>query len=139
MENGTTIQKLQEKTLVYDKTRDIIEQEEIVVGRSVGAKAKNYDIELPNGEVVHLSEGSRVSRIRAIAGKGRNRQIDELPLLVERYGGKESEWQKMAGFGYVDYEGESYYVELHWYEEPSAGKHKWKVKPDADGNWFIED
>lgn len=28
---------------------------------------------------------------------------------------------------------------LHWYQEPSVGRVEWKVKPDADGNWFIED
>ena len=43
------------------------------------------------------------------------------------------------GFGYVDYQGESFKAELHWYEEPSVGRVEWKVKPDGDGNWFYED
>ena len=113
--------------------------EDIVIPRSLGAKAKNYDIELPNKEVVHLTEGTRITNIRTIAGKGMDREIDELEILLERWGGSPFEWQKKKGIGYVDYEGESYRAELHWYEEPTAGKHKWKVKPDADGNWFLED
>lgn len=116
-----------------------IEAPEIQIGRSVGSKAQNYDIELPNKEIVHLTEGTRVTNIHTIAGKGRDRKIDEIEILLERFGGTASEWQKKKGLGYVDYKGESYHAELHWYEEPKAGKHKWKVKPDADGNWFIDD
>lgn len=113
---------------------------DIQIGRSVGAKFKNYDIELPNKEIVHLEEGSRITNIQLIAGKGRNRQIDELPVLLEKFpGSKASEWTKKKGIGFVVFKGENYKVELHWYEEPSAGKVKWKVKSDASGNWFIDD
>lgn len=127
------------KSVANSSKNDIMEKEDIIVGKSLGAKAKNYNIELPNKEIVHLTEGTRVTHVQTIAGKGRDRQIDEIDELVKRWGGSELEWQKKKGFGYVDYDGESYHAELHWYEEPTAGKHKWKVKPDADGNWFIED
>lgn len=112
----------------------------INIGRSLGAKAKNYDVKLPNREIVHLTEGTSVTNINIIAGKGRNRKIDIVNVLLDRYPGtQESEWVKAKGVGYIDYEGESYKAELHWYEEPSVGRVEWKVKPDADGNWFIED
>ena len=114
-----------------------IEESELLIRKSLGAKAKNFYVELPNGEKVSLTEGTRVTNIQTIAGKGRNRQIDEIDNLLERYGGSALEWEKKKGLGYVDYQGESFYAELHWYEEPTVGKHKWKVKPDADGNWFI--
>lgn len=127
------------KVLTKTVKSNTIEEETIIIGRSVGAKAKNYDIELPNKEIVHLTEGTRVTNIETIAGKGRNRQIDEIDILLEQYGGTESEWQKKKGLGYVDYDGESYHAELHWYEEATVGRCKWKVKPDADGNWFIDD
>lgn len=95
---------------------------------------------MPNKEIVHLTEGSRVTNVTVIAGKGRKREIDELPILIERYpGSSEKEWQKVKGLGYIDYNGESYKVELHWYQEPNVGRVEWKVKPDADGNWFIEE
>lgn len=112
----------------------------INIGRSLGAKAKNYDIKLPDKEVVHLTEGTSVTKINTIAGKGRNRKIDMIDALIEKYPGtNENEWAKKKGVGYIDYDGESYKAELHWYEEPSVGRVEWKVKPDADGNWFIED
>lgn len=112
----------------------------INIGRSLGAKAKNYDVKLPSREIVHLTEGTSVTHVNIIAGKGRNRKIDIVNVLLDRYPGtQESEWVKAKGVGYIDYDGESYKAELHWYEEPSVGRVEWKVKPDADGNWFIED
>lgn len=112
----------------------------INIGRSLGAKARNYDVKLPNREIVHLTEGTSVTHVNIIAGKGRNRKIDIVNVLLDRYPGtQESEWVKAKGVGYIDYDGESYKAELHWYEEPSVGRVEWKVKPDADGNWFIED
>lgn len=117
----------------------IMNAEEILIPRSVGARGANYEIELPDGETTHLTEGTRITNIKVIAGKGRDRQIDEIDILLARWGGSADEWQKKKGMGFVDYAGESYEAELHWYEEPTAGRHKWKVKPDADGNWFRED
>jgi len=117
---------------------DIIKLEDFTIGRSLGAKAKNYDIKLPNNEIVHLTEGSRVTNVQVIAGKGRKREIDIVQTLLTKYPGtKEPEWQKVKGIGYVDFHGESYKAELHWYQEPSVGKVEWKVKPDFNGNWFI--
>lgn len=43
------------------------------------------------------------------------------------------------GMGYVDFEGRSRLVELHWYYEPTVGRVKWKIKPDQGGNWFYYD
>jgi len=117
----------------------IMVAEDIVIPRSVGAKAANYKITLPDDSSTYLTEGTRITKVQVIAGKGRDRGIDELPGLLKKYGGSPDEWQKKKGIGFVDYNGESYKVELHWYEEPTAGKHKWKVKPDAAGNWFLED
>jgi SPP1 gp7 family putative phage head morphogenesis protein len=115
-----------------------ISVEDFFTGRSLGAKAKNYEVNLPNGEKVRLAEGTRVTNIQVIAGKGRNREIDIVQLLLNAYPGTvEHEWQKVKGIGYVDYHGENYKVNLHWYQEPSVGRVEWKVKPDADGNWFI--
>ena len=118
----------------------IIDLPDIQIGRSLGAKAKNYNIELPNKEIVHLTEGTRITNVQVIAGKGRDRQIDIVDSLLIRYPGtKEWEWTKVKGIGYIDYDGESYRANLHWYEEPSVGRVEWKVKPDKDGNWFYED
>lgn len=101
----------------------------IIIAKSLGAKAKNYKVSLPNGEEVPFTEGTRITNIKTIAGKGRDRQIDVVNILVDRYGGKAEEWQKKKGIGYVDYGGESIKCEVHWYEEPTAGKQEFKIKP----------
>ena len=119
-----------------------IEQYEpdIQIPFGVGAKARDILIKLPNGERVPLTPGKQISKVRLIAGKGRERQIDEIDILLSRYPGtKATEWQKKKGLGYVDYFGESYLADIHWYEEPSVGRVEYKLKPDADGNWFYED
>jgi hypothetical protein len=92
---------------------------------------------MPSGEIVALTEGSRITNIQVIAGKGRNRQIDMLDSLVHDYGGIPEEWQKAKGLGYIDYNGESLKAELHWYQEPSVGKVDWKIKPQKGGEYFI--
>lgn len=135
---GKTEWKKSKKVLENSEISSTIKADEFFVGRSLGARAKNYDIKLPNGEKVRLTEGSRVTNVQVIAGKGRNREIDIVPLLLDRYPGTvEYEWQKLKGVGYIDYHGESYKVNLHWYEEPSVGRVEWKIKPDADGEWFV--
>ena len=110
---------------------------DIFIFRSLGAMARNYDIMLPDGDIVNLTEGSRITGVEIIAGKGRNRQIDIIDVLTEKYGGNPYKWQKVKGFGYVDYDGDSLKAELHWFQEPSAGEVEWKVKPQKGGEYFI--
>lgn len=60
------------------------------IDRSLGTKAKNYDVKLPNKEIV--TEGTSVTHVGIIAGKGRNRKIDMVNVLLDRYPGtQESE------------------------------------------------
>ena len=120
---------------------DIIKYEtDIYIGNTIGAKLKNTLVQLPNGEKVVLTPGKKISQVQTIAGAGRNRKIDEVPVLLSRYPGtKEELWKKRKGFGYVDYDGESFLADLHWYEEPTVGRVEFKVKPDAGGNWFYEE
>ena len=86
-----------------------------------------------------LLKEQELKRFKLLRVREEIEKIDVVDTLIDRYCGDESEWQKKKGFGYVDYEGESYRAELHWYEEPSVGRHEWKVKPDADGNWFYDE
>ena len=105
-------------------TEGVWELPDIQIGRSVGAKAKNYKIVTPNGETLTLTltEGSRITDVQTIAGAGRNRQIDIVDVMVDNYGGDPLQWKKCKGYGYVDIDGESLLAELHWYEEPTIGK-----------------
>ncbi len=129
---------LQPSEKVLKETKDYEPDIRIPIG--VGAKAKDILVELPNREQVRLAPGTRITNVEIIAGKGRNRKIDEIDNLLEKFPGTDAEsWQKKKGIGIVDYHGENYRANIHWYEEPSIGRVKFKVKPDADGNWFYED
>ena len=102
-------------------------------------KIKDIEITLPDGGIGYLTKGTVIANIQIIAGKGREREIDIIDILVNNFGGDIGKWQKKKGFGYIDYAGESLKVELHWYEEPTIGKVYCKVKTDRGGNWFYED
>lgn len=112
------------------------------IGRSVGAKAKNYDVYDPGtGTFVKLAEGTRITQPKnhVMAGKGRDRQIDCLDWLVDKYGGDAVQWTKEKGFGFIEDEyGEIHQVELHWYQEPSVGKVEMKLKY-RDGRVYLDD
>lgn len=127
------------KRLTGTQSSGTMYEDDIEIGRSLGAKARNYDIRLPDGRITHLTEGTRITKVTTIAGKGRERKIDEIEGLLARYpNSQESEWQKKKGRGFVDDDGESYPAELHWYEEPSVGRVKFKVKT-FNGEWRLED
>ena len=116
----------------------IIPLDDIQIGRSVGSKAKNFSISNPDGGYFTLVEGSRITDIEIIAGKGCARKIDIVDYLVEYYGGVEEEWQKVKGIGLVDVNGEPFKAELHWFQEDNVGKVMWKLKPQKGGNWYID-
>ncbi len=136
---GFTWKHAQKAQRVADRNYTVVEH----IGKSVGAKAKNYKAYNPiTGENMPLTEGTRITQPKnhVMAGKGRDRQIDELQLLLDKYGGDPLEWTKEKGFGYVDDEyGDSHYVELHWYQEPTAGKVKMKIKVQPDGRIYLEE
>lgn len=109
----------------------IIKLQDIEIGRSVGAKAKNYDIIDPQtGEIFHLAEGSRITNAQVFAGKGTHSPLHEgvAEGLTEQYGGSADEWRHAKGHGIIDYYGEEIGAEIHWFEEPTVGRVKFKVK-----------
>lgn len=119
----------------------IIKEPDIYIGRSVGAKAKNYRVRLPDGTYTELAENTSITNIQVIAGKGRRRDIDAIETLMAKFPeSTEEEWQKKKGFGYVDVDGESFKAELHWFEEHTHDIiYDMKVKPDKSGNWYYDD
>lgn len=124
-----------------DKSLDFatMDTDSIAIPHSLGAKALNYDVKLPDGTYAQLTEGTRITNVKIIAGSGRERQIDMIQALLDRYPGtSETAWTKRKGIGYIDYLGESYKAELHWYEEPSVGRVEFKIKT-KNGAWFIDD
>lgn len=115
--------------LTGEKEYDIIKLPDETLPRSVGAKWLNHEIALPDGNVARFVEGSKLQNKEVFAGKGCKRKIDQVSDLVRNYGGKAEEWRKVKAVATVALpNGEIERVEVHWYEEPSVGKVRFKVK-----------
>lgn len=101
------------------------------IGRSVGARAPNYDIKDPSsGRKYRFAEGTTISQVEVFAGKGVRSKLRPKVVegLVRDYGGKARNWQHAKGIGTIDM-GDGYQTaEVHWFQEPSAGKHGFKIK-----------
>lgn len=114
-----------------------IKLEDIVIRKGVGAKPKNYDvIELDTGDIFHFVEGTKIQNAEVFAGKGTKKSLHEgvAEGLAEQMGGKAENWQHCKGNGVLDYHGEERKAEVHWFQEETVGKVKFKVK-----EWIDED
>ena len=98
------------------KTLANLSKNDIIIPRSIGAAGRNYNVLLPDGRYAKLAEGTKITKVKAFAGKGTDEPIRVAKKLEKRYGAKASEWQKVRGDGYIRDEGENLHVELHWYE-----------------------
>ncbi|MBR0282634.1 MAG: hypothetical protein IJQ81_13810 [Oscillibacter sp.] len=99
------------------------------IGRSVGAKAKNYDVmDLQTGDIYHLSEGSRLQDIQVFAGKGTRVSFRNADKYAKRYGGNAESWQHVKGRGLVDTPEGTRPAELHWMQCERIGKREMFVK-----------
>lgn len=94
-------------------------------------KSSEYEIEdKSTGEIFHLSENTRINNKQIFAGKGSKHPLDPETAfgLSEQIGGNPSEWKHCKGDGTIDYHGEDRNAEIHWFEEASLGKYKFKIK-----------
>lgn len=106
---------------------------DIIIGKSVGAKAKNYNImDLGTGEMFHFVEGTKIQNVKVFAGKGTNVTFRQAAFYAERYGGKPEDWQHVKGFGALStFDGERN-AEIHWVQCDGIGKHEFFVKEWLD-------
>lgn len=103
--------------------------------RSVGAKSMNYDVEdKATGVVYHFVEGRSISSAKTFAGYGGVNPLREGTLdgLCAEYGGDRKKWAHRKGIAYLDIDGEEVKAEVHWFQEESVGKVKFKVKRYID-------
>ena len=102
--------------------------ETIQIGRNVGAAAFRDDVILPDGRVVKITEGSRITKIVSFAGKGSSKVLRVAEYLARQYDTDAEGWSHKRGDGYVDVDGQSIHAELHWFEHTDVGRIKMKVK-----------
>ena len=102
----------------------------ISIGRSIGAKAKNYVVvDKSTGEEYYFVEGTRTQNAQVFAGKGGVKPLREEVMqgLAAEFGGKPEDWQHCKGKGWLNVNGESVKAEVHWFQNGSE-KVKFKVK-----------
>lgn len=115
-------------THVYKRDKIKFSDDDIEIGRSLGAAAFRDNVKLPNGEIVKVTEGSKITKVFTFAGKGAKKPLRVAEALAEQYGVDAERWTHKRGDGYVDVDGKSKHAELHWFEHPDVGRIKMKVK-----------
>ena len=110
--------------------KDIIKIDDTTIGRSLGARARNYDIRDAEGAVYHYMEGTKVRDSQVFAGYGTRHPLkDEVKHgLSQRYGGDPEKWQHAKGNGTIDVDGEGVKAEVHWFQQEGIGQVSHKVK-----------
>lgn len=102
---------------------------DIQIYRSVGAKAKNYDVmDLTTGEKFHFVEGTRLQNVEVFAGKGVKTPYRNAWKFANKYGGNEKDWQHVKAKGTLDFYGEARDAEVHWSQCAGIGKHEFFIK-----------
>lgn len=110
---------------------NIIILDDTLIVRSLSAKAKNYDVIDPaTGEFFRFVEGTKIYNSEVFAGSGVKKPLREEVIegLTKEFGGNPAKWQHAKGIGTLDYHGEELKAEVHWFQEESVGKVKFKVK-----------
>ena len=99
-------------------------------------KNKNYDVIGPDGTIYNFVEGTKLQNIKIFAGKGTKYPLhDGVPEgLAKELGGKSENWQHVKAIGILDDRGEERKAEVHWFQELTVGKVKFKVKEWLDEN-----
>ena len=110
---------------------DIIKLPDTIIHKSVGAKSWNYEILDPaSGEYFEFVEGTKIQNSQVFAGYGTKTPLHQEVAegLADEFGGDARLWQHCKGIGHVNVNGEDIAAEVHWFQEATAGKHKFKVK-----------
>ncbi len=87
-------------------------------------------MDLQTGEFFNFLEGIRIEKVVVFAGKGKKTPLDYVVAqgLAEKIVGTAENWQHAKGIGIIDYYGEERKAEVHWFQEESVGKYKFKIK-----------
>lgn len=113
----------------FTKTKE----SDIIIGRSVGAKALNYDVmDLNTGEIFHFVEGSKIQNVKVFAGKGTRVTFRKAEKFAARYGGAPKDWQHVKGFGVLATDEGDRDAEVHWVQCADIGKFEFFVKEWLD-------
>lgn len=104
-------------------------EQDILIGRDLGAKSKNYNIlDLETGEFFKFAQGSRIQNVETFAGKGTKTEFRKAQKYADRHGGKPEDWKHVKGHGIVVTSDGERKAEVHWVECDGVGKFDFFVK-----------
>lgn len=111
---------------------DSYEDESFEIGHSLGAAAMNYNVRDPKtGRTYRFVEGTKIENPTVFAGKGTRNKLhpETIQGLTGEYPGtRGKDWKHSKGDAILDFNGRARRAEVHWFEERSVGKIKFKVK-----------
>ena len=119
------------KAVAKNSGSSIINLPDTFIYKSVGAKARNYDVLDPGtGDIFHFAEGTRIQNSQVFAGYRTKTPLHKgvAEGLSDQIGGTPSKWQHCKGYGVIDYYGDNRRAEVHWFQEETVGKHKFRIK-----------
>ena len=139
--NGQELDLLIEATDYLDRTGkseyNILDVDDIHIGRSVGASAKNYPVKGKGGSRQHykFAEGTDITDIEVIMGYGTKQPLADIHNIASANGiDNPYTIQKLQGKGWIVEDGENRYVLLHWYRSYGKdGYYSFKVKEYLEG------
>ena len=123
------------ESLTVTRESDIIlsSKDDFLIGRSLGAKAKNYEVlDLATNERYQFAEGSKIQNVKVFAGKGSKTPYRNAQKFADRYGGVAADWQHVKGKGLLETEDGDRFAEVHWSQCEGIGKVEFFVKEWLD-------
>ena len=127
--------KKAQKSVANSSGSGTIKLPDVEIGRSLGAKAKNYKVmNLATGEMYEFVEGTRLQNVEVFAGKGSKKPYRNAYKYADAYGGKAEDWQHVKGDGWIACVDEERPAEVHWSQCEGIGKFDFFVK-----RWKDED
>lgn len=106
-----------------------MQSSKIQIGRSLGAKAKNYEVmDLSTGEMFEFVEGTRIQNVEVFAGKGSAVEYRNAYKYANKHGGNVEDWQHVKGCGWLATSDGDRQAEVHWSQCEGLGKHDFFVK-----------
>ena len=122
--------RLQKSPILTNKAdNDTIKLPDIYIGRSVGAKAKNYQVlDLETGKHYSFAENTYLQNVEVFAGKGTKKTFRRAEKYANLYGGRAQDWQHVKAIGIVETSKGQAKAEVHWSQCQGIGKIDFFIK-----------
>lgn len=85
-------------------------------------------IQVGPGQYGNAVPGSRITKIYNFAGKDTGKPLRVEEHLIRQYGGEKGQWQHTTGDVLIPHQGLSRAAEVHWFQEPTVGIVRARVK-----------